>query len=249
MACSNWIGITDRKDEFVLGYYPLAGQGTERTAVVAQRVSDARGMEVRSISIELLRITDATQSLQIEQIIRPTSSAGDDMVNLERSLLIADTARLASPMRSLEDFVTEGTGNGVEILRAMMPDGVLTLGDIFSDLGITQRHQRCTLPLVEHGDILGEAIDAPAVLDDAMTLERMSRIASGNLLIVFELAEVRREEVGGNLTARGRAAAGQDRPDHQRLIYMAHRHGIVEERAQPQIAGAPSALTSCFSSR
>src|SRR5688572_7810010 len=118
------IGIPNRQDEFIFGDDPLARKGAEYTAVVTQCVSSMRGMEIRRVPIKLLRIADAAQRLKIAQVIRSAFGAGDNMVDLKRSLLVAYAARLASSVRAPEHFISESARDGIEILRAMAPDRI-----------------------------------------------------------------------------------------------------------------------------
>lgn len=115
----------------------------------------------------------------------------------------------------------------------MAPDRVLPARDIFSHLDVALRDQGSSLPFSEPAEAAGKTINAALIIDNAVPTQHRSWITANDLLIIFELTEVRGQKRARYLPSCCSATAFEQSADHYRLVDVAHCHFFFEKASKP----------------
>src|SRR5262249_31179506 len=116
-----WMRIADGECERVLGNDSLHGHRTKRTLWLAIVIACGNRAEVCVVPISFHCVAAITERLEVLEVIRATSIAGMNVVNLESLEIRADTAQLTPKCRTLEHFVPDRAGDQCGRPSSMLP--------------------------------------------------------------------------------------------------------------------------------
>jgi hypothetical protein len=111
VARCDGIHVAHGNREGIFRDHPARFHGAEDAPILPVPMERAVLTEVFRIPRALVCVALPAQGLVVRQVIDAPQFSGNDVIHLERTLLVRNAAKLASRSRSLQDLVANAAGN------------------------------------------------------------------------------------------------------------------------------------------
>jgi hypothetical protein len=189
-------------------------------------VADIGALEICVVQVPLRTIAFWAERLKIFEDGLPSARSRNDMVDVNRSFVLAHATEGAFAARRFENLIPEAVRHRF-IEKTIVPHREAPLLHEILQLLLTEHHYLCPLDEVESARVQRNEITL--LRDDAVLFQDAERHALDGVLVIDQLALVLSQKSVSELPQCRATARFDERPDQEWLVDVAHRHAVLDE--------------------